>query len=434
MKLTIRHIIFFFLFGLLIIPFFQGKYNFIELAPLKGDIKETDNSYISFSNWLNGSYQEKKEKYLNETFGFRSLFVRINNQLSFWLFNKANANGVIIGKENYLFEENYIKAYYGADYIGDDSVAHRMQKLKFISDTLKSMNKNIIMVFAAGKGTYYSEYIPDKYKQPIGKTNYAYHLKLANEYNLNIIDFNSYFVANKNKSKYPLYPQHGIHWSYYGTCLVADSVIRYVESLRKIDMPNISWDTVLWDYPKESDYDIGEGMNLKFKLKGQKLAYPHLLFEPDSGKKKPKLLVISDSFYWTMYNFGFGNLFSDNHFWYYNQQVYPETFTKPTNTADLNLKEEISKFDVIIILSTDANLKSFGWGFIENTYNMFKSIGQKTEEVEYQERIKKMIAKIKSNPEWLLTVTQKAEEKGIPLDSMVRLDAEWQVNEDLKKK
>ncbi len=33
---------------------------------------------------------------------------------------------------------------------------------------------------------------------------------------INHIDFNSYFVQNKGKSKYPLYPQYGIHWSYCG--------------------------------------------------------------------------------------------------------------------------------------------------------------------------------------------------------------------------
>jgi hypothetical protein len=35
----------------------------------------------------------------------------MNNQLAFSLFNKAKANGAVVGKENYLYEENYIKAY-----------------------------------------------------------------------------------------------------------------------------------------------------------------------------------------------------------------------------------------------------------------------------------------------------------------------------------
>jgi hypothetical protein len=34
------------------------------------------------------------------------------NQFAFHLFNKAKANGVIIGKENYLYEEKYINFYY----------------------------------------------------------------------------------------------------------------------------------------------------------------------------------------------------------------------------------------------------------------------------------------------------------------------------------
>jgi len=112
-------------------------------------------------------------------------------------------------------------------------------------------------------------------------------------------------------------------------------------------------------------------MNLLFQPRTFNMAYPEIRFESDEGKTKPSLVVISDSFYWGLYSMRMGNLFADNHFWYYNKEIYPENFDNPFTTKDVNLQEEILKYDIIIILSTDANLSNFGWGFIENAYEVF---------------------------------------------------------------
>jgi hypothetical protein len=364
---------------LLIAPFFQAKFNIIELTPLNGAITEPKEKAFSINDWFSGIYQEQEEKYLNETFGFRNLFIRVNNQIAFTLFNNVKANGVIIGKKNYLFEESYINAYYGNDYIGYDSIKHRMQRLKHIQDTLTKLNKNIVLVFAAGKGSFYPEYFPEKYKTEKKKNNYETHVELAQQLGFSYIDFNKYFLENKNKSPYPLYPQYGIHWSYYGMCLAADSIIRFIENIRNIDMPNLYWNEVDNCQPKESDYDIAEGMNILCKLKSFDMAYPHIQIQSDSGKTKPSVLVVSDSYYWGMFNFGISNAFTNSHFWYYNKQIYPDSYQSPIETSQINLKDEIAKHDVIIIMATEATLHGFGWEFIENTYTLFKDIKSESE-------------------------------------------------------
>lgn len=370
----IRITLFLLLLMFLILPFFQAKFKFINVTPLSGAINQPEKEYFSIKNWFTSDYQVKEEKYLNETFGFRNLFIRINNQIAFNLFNKAKANGVIIGKNNYLYEVNYIKAYYGIDFIGIDSITHRMKKLKYLQDTLTKLNKTIIIVFAAGKGSFYPEYFPKKYIREKGKTNYEYHIKLAKELGLNYIDFNKYFIENKNTSKYPLYPKYGIHWSHYGMCLAADSIIRYLEKIRNIDIPNIYWNSIELAEAKESDYDIADGMNLMFKLKSLKMAYPLVQIQSDSGKIKPSVLVISDSFYWGLFNLGIINAFSNSHFWFYNHQIYPDSYQSLKLTSQVNLREEIAKHDIIILMATEATLPNLGWGFIENMYGLFKRV------------------------------------------------------------
>lgn len=417
----------------LIIPFIQGKLHFMELAPLKGSVILPGETPFTFKSWFSGEYQEQQEAYLNETFGFRNLFVRINNQLAFSVFNKAKANGVIVGKKNYLYEENYIKAYFGTDFIGNDSINNRMQRLKFIQDTLAKLNKTMMLVFAAGKGSFYPEYFPDKVKREKGVTNYEKHVELAQNLGLKFIDFNKYFVEQKGKSKYPLYPQYGIHWSYYGMSLAADSMIRFIEKTRNIDMPDLYWDAIELAPPKISDYDIADGMNIKFRLKTFDMAYPNLQIQASEGKTRPSVLMIADSYYWDMFNFGISKAFSNDHFWYYNKQVYPDSFKSPLETSQLDLRAQIAQHDVIIIMATEANLPGFGWGFIENVYNSFhKNNAISGFDADFQEKLAAARLYIKSDKKWMEEIMKKAAKRKISVDSMITLDATWQLEQNNK--
>lgn len=426
LKVSLRGTLFVLILALLILPFLQSQLNVVKMKPLKGAISQPEKEAFSFANWFSGEYQEKEETYLNETFGFRSWFIRINNQIAFSFFDKAKARGVIIGKENYLFEENYIKAYYGTDFIGKDSITNRMQRLKYLQDTLAKLDKSLVIVFAAGKGSFYPEYIPDEYKKEKGITNYEVHVELAEKLNLNYIDFNDYFVKNKYTSLYPLYPQFGIHWSYYGACLAADSIVKYIEKLRNIDMPNLYWDEIEVKNAHRIDVDIAAGMNLLFNPRTFKMAYPIVKFESDTSKIKPSVIVIADSYYWEMYSFGISNLFNKSHFWYYNKEVYPETFDGPLNVDQLNLSNQIEQNDVIIILATEANLSAFGWEFIENAFENYRSKEFDVKKrAEFQEKLAKLMKDIKADKKWMKIIEEKAAQKNISVDSMLVLDASW---------
>lgn len=341
--------------------------------PLKGAIIKTERPLFSLNEWFEGTYQQQLEKYANENFGGRNTLVRLNNQIAFSFFNEAKANGVIIGKDNYLYEENYIKAYCGTDFIGEDKISERLAKLKFLQDTLKKLNKELIVIYAPGKGSFYPEYIPDEFKKTKSTTNYECYSKKTKELGINCIDFHDWFIKNKSKSKYPLYPQYGIHWSAYGTMLAADSIIKYVEGIKGIDLPNLILGKIeMGNEPRDADYDIEDGMNILFRLKTFPMAYQNFQIDRDTPKIRINSLVIADSYYWGIFGRGIQTaIFKEAHFWYYNKEIYPESHEKPLSVDQINLKQEIEKQDVIIILSTDANLPNLGWGFIEDAYKLY---------------------------------------------------------------
>ncbi|MDR2972631.1 MAG: hypothetical protein LBU83_12010 [Bacteroidales bacterium] len=344
----------------------------IKLLPLDGYYEDSQIPKFSLKGWFDGSFQETGDKFLNDHFGFRSFFIRLNHQWRFSFFNKAKTQWVTVGKENYLYEENYINARYGTDFIGEDSIAQRMYKFKSLQDTLNQLGKKFFMVLAPGKGCYYPEYIPDQYHREIGTTNISVYRKYIEKWDLNCIDFHRYFIDNKETSPYPFYPQYGIHWSVYAMHLALDSIVRYVENECNITMPHIYWDEIIMSQPDKFDSDISKAMNLLFTPRSFEMAYPKVQIESDSGKTKPSLLVIGDSFYGNMYHLGWDQrLFSNYHFWYYNKEIYPENAIQWTPTEGIDLLQEIMKYDIIFILSTDSNLPNLGWGFIEEAYGLF---------------------------------------------------------------
>jgi hypothetical protein len=212
----------------------------------------------------------------------------------------------------------------------------------------------------------------------------------------------------------------GIHWSNYGALLALDSIIHFIESHRKIDLPDIILENIELSTKIQSpDNDIERGMNLIFPLHRDKMAIPHYKVNKE-GKDSIRVMVIGDSFFWQAFGSGLAiQVFGDCKFLFYYQEIHPD-YTKVENT---DMQTLINKTDVIILLTTDANLPGFAWGFIDDTYHSL--IGKK--ETVFNQSVRDYEKAIRDNPEWLELVKQKAIRKNIPLDSMIRLDAIYMV-------
>ena len=355
----------------MIFPHIQSVTKLFQSSPLDGYVTPEQGERLSLKSWFSGNFQEGFNQEVNTDFGFRNNLVRLNNEISFRLFNKSTSSYIIVGKENYLFEEWYINAHIGHDFLGRDSIRRKLHKLKQVQDTLASLGKTLITIYAPGKAAFYPEYIPNNYLNSIDSTNIETYLDLSNSIGINHIDFHSYFISQKGKHQYPIYPKNGTHWSYYSMCLAADSILKRIEHDRSIDIPNVVWDKIEKDVERESDYDIAKTMNLFSTIKGDSMGYPNIKVENDSNLFKPKVIVISDSYYFGMFNFGLAQAFQNNRLRYYNKQILPDSYTSELTTAEISLEEEIKNTDVIYIVCTDVNLSRLGWGYIEDAYSLF---------------------------------------------------------------
>ena len=420
------------------IPLVQQLTGFAYVVPLNGAIDKIESPVFKVHNWFSNEYQSKAEKLINNEFGFRPSFVRLHNQFDYWLFGIINAKSVLIGKDKYLYEYSYIKEYLGKNFIGKEEIKSRTAKTKVVSDSLAKRGIDLVVLFAAGKASYFPEYFPDSLStQPKKISNYDYFTQSFDSAGIKNIDFNKWFVSMKDTSRYPLFTIGGIHWSKYAESLVADSLISYIEAIRGVNMPHYKVNDIeLSIMPRYRDNDIGEGLNLIFPHSYEQLAYPKLQLNNANVDSPIRAMVVADSYYWELYNLGLSrDVFNNGQFWYYNQKIYSsEPGWGPTPVDEVDIRNEVEKNDIVFILQTEATLDRYAFGFIEKQLEVYSQTDYKVDSILIGKReLNSMINNIKSNEEWYLSVVEKAEKRGISIEKMLELDARY-VLKNMKKK
>jgi hypothetical protein len=419
-----------FILALLLLPAVQKRFNFISSAPLNGLFKLQEKPQISMVSWFSGTYQQQYQKYRDDQPGFRSDFVRLFNQIDYSFFSLPHAAKINAGKNGYLFGDQYINAWLGTDFMGENYIDQKVRQVKYLQDFLWEKKKILLMVILTpDKGTFYSEMIPDRYlAKKKESNNYTLYAKKCQEAGINIIDFNSLFLRMKDTSKYILYPKTGVHWSTYGAVIAADSLTKYLGKKLGIRMSEIVIDSiVLSKIPRDEDDDISRTMNLIFPVSQPALAYPVFHFRRDSTAKKPAALFIGDSFYWNWYNPGIiRNLFSNEPFWYYDKEVYPIDQTRPMNTGLIDLKSNIEKQDVIILMQVNGGEGDLGYGFIDRAFPEYDTATDNP--------VRKIEATMRNSRAYMDLLAKKAKEWNVTLDAMIRIDANYINNKELLQK
>jgi len=434
--IRLKKILFAFFMVILFIPVLQQNVNFIDVRKLDGAFHAHGNPKFYIKELFNGSFQKKYESFINDNFGFRNTFVRLHNQIQYSVFGKSTAEDVIVGKNGYLYEEKYITALQGKDFIGEEKINSIISKLKFLQDTLQKINITLVPVFAPSKARFFPEYIPERYKiDKNAKTNYDYFIKACKQQQVEFIDFNDLFIKSKDTSRYPLYPKCGTHWSVYSFINATDSLKRYIEKKRNIKLNNIIYTGVeISDSLHDPDCDMGKALNLFSVPEHYSMAYPKYYFENNSYKIRPKVLTIADSYYYGIFMTRIPKfIFSYGGFWYYYKQVFPKVNNVTPDINDIDVHSEILKQDVIFIMNTECNLNYFSSGFIDDAYVMFKYgmdyYRQIKDSLDYEKEVIIMEKNIKGQKEWFEKVKKQARDLNRSIDEMLRENAEYMLRD-----
>lgn len=418
---------------LLFAPAVQQFTGFPKVKGLKGYFELPTKPVFSFQGFYQGTYQDSLNKWIEHHIGFRPVLVRINNQFRYCLFDTIAAQAVIRGKDDFLYEMNYIKALYGLDYVGNELVEQQSEKLAFISRWLSKHNKHLLVLLAPGKASFYPEYVPERYKPAsVGQRNDFAYANVLTQKSVTVIHCNPWFSAMRDTSQFALFPKSGIHWSYYGLGLAFDSLLSTMESVSGRRWLQFATEGIELSRDLRSpDRDLWEALNILSRPDDFAMPYPRFRFSKSAPA--PKVMVVADSYYWQWFGSGYATeAFGEHSFWYYNEQIYPGDGSNPIDRRNVDLLLRVLGNDFVIILLTDANMYRFGFGFVEQLYDALMQYDALSEEdfAAWQ----KIIDDIRSSRDWMELVKKKAAERNISEEEMLRLDAFWVLENNKHRK
>ncbi len=346
---------------------FQQLFHPIKLAGLQGAFDAGEPPRFSASLWFEGKYQQHSDHFLKYNTAFNGELVRLRNQVDYSVFGNINTI-LTLGKENYIFDPNYIYSINGTDLLNDSLKSQKIQAIYEVKTILDSLSVPLLICFAPNKANYFQEYLNDVLINS-KRTNRILFDSIFKSFHVPVLDYDKWFLTLKDTSSWPLVPKFGAHWSTYGAFFAADTLL---SSLRALTGKNLaSFSVIGIDIALKTRYtddDYLASLNLMIKWKSPPMAYPILQFH--SGDK-PNVMIVSDSFIWNFYDLQIiQNCFSDkSQIRYYNKSTF-DINKNPTGVAGEIKLADLANRDCIIIISSDPSLKDLGFGFLESVSNL----------------------------------------------------------------
>lgn len=332
---------------------------------------------FTIAKWFDGSWQEHTTAYIEENIGFRPFFVRLKNQIEYQFFNRT-IEWIIIGKDKYVHDKGYVREYLGYHKIPFDEARQKIEKLKYVQDVLAKRGQHLIVVIAPSRANYFRQYIPDEYKiHTKGLSNYDQYLFLAKKYQINTVDFSSWFEQQRTTNPHPLYSKYGIHWSVYGATLASDSLLRYMQhhARRK-------WCDVTLDEPVATDSAHAIDVDLLQILNSYTIPVGPFYYAQTHVKQTgyfPKVLLVGDSHVWTLLESKMiRETFAQNsQYLFYNHDRYridSAVFEGLGTKEKTDVVPDLASYEFVVLVYSEAMLLDFGSGFIEATYDSLVNV------------------------------------------------------------
>ncbi|MCO6500414.1 MAG: hypothetical protein J5I47_08575 [Vicingus serpentipes] len=353
------------------LPLIQNIFKPLIIKGLDGAFIEPEKPTFSIENWNTSKYQDDALLYIKYNTAFRPDFVRISNQLDYWFFDEINTI-LTLGKENYIFDPNYIISRKGEDYLDEEKRHKKIQTLSKVKSILDSLSIPILFCIAPNKANYYSSFLPSKTVKSANRNQTFYEQQFQRE-KLPYINFDRFFEEKQQQTEHCLMPKYGAHWSVYGAYIAGIELFKSIELLTNKKYVAIVEDSIaISSKARFTDDDYLASLNLIQKWKSPSMAYPYLSFEVVD---KPNALIISDSFFWTFYDLNIvQNCFSpSSEMWYYNKTRFNSLKEKIGERDPYLSYNDIKERDIIIVVSSDPGLKDLGYGFLEQLVGLYEN-------------------------------------------------------------
>lgn len=400
----------------------QGFTSLVKMKPLFGYPKEENTVPLQFKTYYDGSYQAYLTEHAKRHTGFREFIIRFYNQYLYSCFGKISNNNIQEGEDRELFLTMYLdeisgktlKNKFGSVEEAKAKARLHVQETAVMIDTLQQHGISFLYVFAPTKTALYPEKMPRYYQEHVADFCLEeYYIDLFKEYNIPHLDLYHYFQSLKDTLPYPLYTKAASHWSEYTIPMAADTILKTLSLMTGYDLPTIQLldENVTTDY-SDYDWELEKSMNLLFPWPRPAQPRPLYALSDTTGKDRPNLLVVGDSYFDQLMFSCFKDAFNHWEFWQYLKNAYSSRYW---NMPFSNVEDPtaiLENADIVLAINTAPML-----------YNFMSDFPNKSIAWLQEKEIRSMIENIKRNPKWYEEVVRQAEVRKITIDSSLRLNA-----------
>ena len=425
---------------LLFASLLQKQFNIFKFEKLKGVVEEKPMPKLTLQNYADGTFQRDTEAHLKQNFGFREPMVRLYNQCLWDFFGQSAVVGeqFLMGKDCWLYEPWFVEDHYQTRYLAYYSdtaaMAKRMRndakRVFQLQQILKPYGTYLFVGQLPGKDLVYSEYLPANPKpelENMPKISPRYFFEDEFErWGIDHVNFEHWFMQLKRDTDLPLFPQTGTHWTKYASLMAADSLIRYMEKLGRINMANLVIGEPHYEKAQSPDDDLESLMNLMRPLPKPKYPYAEVCTDGDTTIDKPKLITIGDSFWWNIaLQLPMNEIFNAYPYWYYFSTIYYDG--THNNVSEIDLVDEVLSADFIMLSYSSALQYYLGNGFLNRA---ILALCYDPKEIEAGKARAKAV--IESNEPWMDKVNNKASQLGLTVDAILNDEVNYLVDNNME--
>lgn len=321
------------------------------------------------SGIMDGTWQTEAENALNDQLVLRSWLIPLRNQISYSVFHTSAHDNIVLGKENYLYEENYIlKELQITPSVSDEEMDLLVNRLTLLKDRLASCGKTLFVFITPSKAHIYPEYIPDSYislapEEPDTST-YSKLLSRLGESSIPYYDSVPFVLSEKDSAEYSVYPTTGVHWSRVEGFAVTQKLMDSMEEQLDINLPEFELSWNITPTAIEPDRDAEQLLNL---FHGEETVYyaPGVTIT-DAEKDSLSVLARGGSFMGTSIYHMMDFRFFDSTYYMENTQLIDQgQISTFTSYEELPIAQQIEQADIILLEVNEEAIDRMSFGFIE---------------------------------------------------------------------
>lgn len=172
---------------------------------------------------LDGHWESYIEQHFANKLVFRKTSTRLYNQFLWSVFGSVDLPGVVVGKNNSLFEKVYIDQYFSE--ANEITITQLKDDVTLLSKLHSALEKEGIPMFVwitPTKAIYYPQQFPSAYNRYLSikqrgeykQANYEVFVKLLSESNVSVYSGDK-ILKDLVKQGQPVFIPSGIHWTSY---------------------------------------------------------------------------------------------------------------------------------------------------------------------------------------------------------------------------